>query len=167
MNHMAQIEKKIFDRTSLAKQTSQWRAQKQKVVFTNGCFDILHYGHLYYLAQAASLGQKLIVGMNSTESVQRLKGAHRPIQDEKTRLTLMASLSYVDAVCFFKEDTPYELIKAAQPDVLVKGGDWKIEQIVGSDIVIKSGGEVKSLAFVEGFSTTAIETKIIESSQKK
>lgn len=137
-----------------------WKAAGQKIVFTNGCFDILHYGHIHYLAQARDLGDRLVIGLNSTASVRRLKGPHRPINDEATRQTLLAALEFVDAVVVFEQDTPYELIKTVQPDVLVKGGDWRPEQIVGADLVLAGGGEVKSLPFVEGYSTTAIEEKI-------
>jgi D-glycero-beta-D-manno-heptose 1-phosphate adenylyltransferase len=139
-----------------------WKAAGQKIVFTNGCFDILHYGHIHYLAQARDLGDRLVIGLNSTASVRRLKGPHRPINDEVTRQTLLAALEFVDAVVEFEQDTPYELIKTVQPDVLVKGGDWRPEQIVGADLVLAGGGEVKSLPFVEGYSTTAIEEKIRE-----
>ena len=137
-----------------------WRLTSQKIVFTNGCFDILHYGHIHYLAEAKALGDQLIVGMNSAASVKRLKGEHRPINDEQTRQYLLASLQMVDAIVSFEEDTPYNLIERVLPDILVKGGDWQIDQIVGSDIVLANGGEVKSLAFVEGYSTTNIEEKI-------
>lgn len=132
----------------------------KQVVFTNGCFDILHYGHLYYLTEARELGDMLVVGLNSKESVQRLKGNHRPINDDETRTHLLAALHCVDVVVEFVEDTPFKLISQIQPDILVKGGDYKIEEIVGADIVQESGGVVKTLAFVEGYSTTNIEQKI-------
>lgn len=138
-----------------------WRKNGEKIVFTNGCFDLLHYGHLHYLAEARALGNRLIIGLNSAASVSRLKGKHRPINDELTRQHILASLAFVDAVVVFEEDTPLELIKVTQPDILVKGGDWKPSQIVGSAIVLARGGVVKSLAFVEGYSTTNIEEKII------
>jgi len=154
------IKNKILTWKAIAERRVQWKQEGKKVVFTNGCFDILHYGHLHYLAQAKDLGDILIVGANSQESITRLKGPNRPIQDELTRYHMLASLIFVDIVTVFAEDTPYELIKAIQPDVLVKGGDWTPDQIVGSDIVLADGGEVKSLAFVEGFSTTKIEQKI-------
>ena len=131
-----------------------------RTVFTNGCFDLLHYGHVDYLARARDLGDKLIVGLNSDESVRRLKGAHRPIQDEKSRQYLLASLFFVDLIVLFSEDTPYQLIEALQPKLLVKGGDYLPEQIVGADLVKKSGGKVIVLPFVEGYSTTKIEEKI-------
>ena len=138
----------------------RWRANGKKIVFTNGCFDILHYGHMHYLADAKNLADYLIVGVNSASSVKRLKGAHRPINDDLTRFHLLAALSCVDAVVVFDEDTPLELIKKINPNVLVKGGDWQPAQIIGSDFVLAHGGTVKSLPFVAGYSTTNIETKI-------
>ncbi|HFA51524.1 MAG TPA: D-glycero-beta-D-manno-heptose 1-phosphate adenylyltransferase [Bacteroidetes bacterium] len=138
----------------------QWRAQGQRLVFTNGCFDLLHYGHIHYLAQAKDLGGRLVVGLNSDSSVKRLKGPARPIKDENTRLHLLAALQCVDLVVLFSEDTPYNLIKNLQPDILVKGGDWKPDQIIGSDIVLGRGGEVFSLPYIEGHSTTDLEKKI-------
>lgn len=134
----------------------------KKVVFTNGCFDILHRGHVAYLNQAKSLGAILIVGLNSDASVKRLKGPTRPINAELDRKFVLENLKCVDHVEIFESDTPFDLISAIMPDLLVKGGDWKIEQIVGSDIVIANGGEVLSLNFVDGYSTTSI----IEKSKK-
>jgi len=130
------------------------------VVFTNGCFDILHYGHIHYLAQARDLGDRLVIGLNSDDSVRRLKGPGRPINDQATRQYLLAALAMVDAVVIFDQDTPLELIRLIVPDVLVKGGDWSPDAIVGSDIVLGNGGTVKSLPFVEGYSTSRIEKKI-------
>ena len=132
----------------------------KKIVFTNGCFDLLHYGHIHYLSQAKDLGDRLVTGVNSDQSVSRLKGAHRPIKDEKTRMCLLAALSCVDAVVLFEEDTPLGLIRKLVPHVLVKGGDWRPEQIVGSDFIKESGGTVQSLPFIEGYSTTNYENKI-------
>lgn len=152
--------KKIVSQSQLQQQVQAWRKAGERIVFTNGCFDILHYGHVEYLARAAGLGDRLVVGLNSDASVRRLKGAHRPIQDEQSRLRVMAALGFVDAVTLFEEDTPLELIRLLMPDVLVKGGDWPPEQIVGSDLVLAAGGEVHSLPFIEGYSTTAIENKI-------
>jgi D-glycero-beta-D-manno-heptose 1-phosphate adenylyltransferase len=156
------IQSKIHTPASLMRILTGWKLLGEKIVFTNGCFDILHYGHVQYLAEARALGKRLIVGVNSAASVSRLKGAHRPINDDKTRLTLLASLICVDAVIVFEEDTPYQLIQLIVPDVLVKGGDWQPESIVGSDIVLKNGGEVRSLVFAEGYSTTNIEQKILK-----
>ena len=154
------VEQKIIDEKTLASRLAQWRFAQQKIVFTNGCFDLLHYGHIHYLAAARALGDKLIIGLNSTASVQRLKGTHRPIKDDLSRQHLLASLFFVDAVIEFTEDTPYLLIEKIQPDILVKGGDWTPDKIVGSDIVLAKGGIVKSLPFQEGFSTTQLEEKI-------
>lgn len=154
------IFNKIKTPLEAAQLTQKWKKVGLKVVFTNGCFDLLHYGHLHYLAEARALGDKLIIGVNSDASVSRLKGAHRPIKDEKSRLLMLASLFYVDAVVSFSEDTPYELIKLVVPSILVKGGDWPVDQIVGADIVLENGGEVKNLSFIEGYSTTALEEKI-------
>ncbi len=154
------IESKILSLDKAQALANQWKTEGLKVVFTNGCFDILHYGHIHYLADARAQGDRLIVGLNSNASVKRLKGKHRPINDDLTRQHLLAAFECVDLVVEFEEDTPIELIKAIMPNLLVKGGDWKPEQIVGSKEVLANGGEVKSLAFVEGYSTTNIETKI-------
>lgn len=160
MTSFAHIQQKIQTAEQLRETVARWRAAGERIVFTNGCFDILHYGHLHYLAEARDLGERLVIGLNSGDSVRRLKGPARPINDEATRAHLLAALEVVDAVVFFDEDTPLELIKTAMPDVLVKGGDWKPEQIVGSDVVLANGGQVRSLPFVDGYSTTNIEQKI-------
>jgi len=154
------IQSKIVNWKQAAEKISTWKQADETVVFTNGCFDLLHFGHLHYLAEARSLGARLVVGLNSKDSVRRLKGPHRPINDENTRRFQMASLEFVDAVVVFEQDTPYELIALLQPDILVKGGDWKADQIVGSEIVLSNGGTVKSLPFIKGYSTTLIEQKI-------
>lgn len=130
--------------------------QGKKIVFTNGCFDILHRGHVTYLSEARKLGDLLVVGVNSDASVKRLKGPSRPINSEADRAFVLLGLKSVDAVEIFSEDTPLELIKLIRPHVLVKGGDWKIEQIVGGTEVLSWGGKVLSLNFVNGFSTTSI-----------
>jgi rfaE bifunctional protein nucleotidyltransferase chain/domain len=160
MQFFESIEHKIQSLEQIKATASVWRADGDVLVFTNGCFDILHYGHIHYLAQARDLGTRLIVGMNSAASVRRLKGPNRPINDELTRTHLLAALEMVDAVVVFEEDTPIDLIRALLPDLLVKGGDWKPEQIVGSDVVLANGGQVRSLPFVDGYSTTNIEQKI-------
>ena len=134
--------------------------QNKKVVFTNGCFDILHRGHVTYLNEAKSLGDVLVIGLNSDASVARLKGPTRPVNHEEDRKFVLENLKAVDGVFIFEEDTPYNLINNLKPDILVKGGDWKAEDIVGSDIVLAKGGEVKSLNFVNGFSTTKTIEKI-------
>jgi len=137
-----------------------WRLAGGKVVFTNGCFDLMHPGHLNYLAQARALGQHLVIGLNTDASVQRLKGEHRPIMDQDARALLLASLAFVDLVILFGEDTPLDLIQLLRPDVLVKGADYKEEDVVGAREVKYWGGEVALLPFVEGYSTSAIEAKI-------
>lgn len=154
------ITNKIQDWSTATQTVQKWKNNGLEVVFTNGCFDLIHFGHLAYLAEAAAQGQKLVLGLNSDASVARLKGAHRPIKDQKNRAHLLASLEMIDLVVLFEEDTPLELIKILQPDVLVKGGDWTVEQIVGSEVVLAQGGRVKSLTFVEGYSTTKLEQKI-------
>lgn len=151
---------KIFQLPALLCKVTYLKDSGREIVFTNGCFDLLHYGHLHYLAAARELGDFLIVGVNSRASVGRLKGENRPINDDLTRLHTLAALSFTDAVIEFTEDTPFELIKALQPDILVKGGDYTLEQIVGADLVLTGGGTVKVLPFVEGYSTTNIEEKI-------
>jgi rfaE bifunctional protein nucleotidyltransferase chain/domain len=160
MDYLQVIKNKIIDKDALLKLVFNYRLKNQTIVFTNGCFDLLHQGHVTYLAQAASLGNRLIVGINADKSVQKLKGIHRPIQDEKSRLMIMASLHVVSAVVVFEEDTPFELIKLIKPDYLVKGGDWLPASIVGADIVQSYGGAVISIPFLDGYSTTSIETKI-------
>jgi len=150
------IKNKIIGMDELPKRLQQWRSQGFSVVFTNGCFDLLHRGHVEYLAKAADKGDVLVVGLNTDASVKRLKGERRPINKEADRALLLAALSMVDAVVLFGEDTPYELIKAVRPDVLVKGADYKPEEIVGYDIVTSFGGKVETVEFVEGYSTTKI-----------
>lgn len=136
------------------------RENNKKVVFTNGCFDLLHLGHLDYLAKAKDLGDYLIIGLNSSESVQRLKGPSRPINDTKSRAHMLAALEFVDLVVVFNEDTPIDLINQFKPDTLVKGGDYTIETIVGAENVISQGGKVEIIPFLEGYSSTNIVTKI-------
>jgi D-glycero-beta-D-manno-heptose 1-phosphate adenylyltransferase len=154
------IESKILDATTAQLQVEKWQSEGFEIVFTNGCFDLFHYGHVRYLAEARALGDKLVVGLNSTDSVRRLKGQHRPINDELTRQTVLAALQSVDVVVVFQSDTPYDLIYLLKPDILVKGGDWQPAQIVGSDWVLENGGQVLSLPFRDGYSTTNLETKI-------
>jgi rfaE bifunctional protein nucleotidyltransferase chain/domain len=136
------------------------KSENKKLVFTNGCFDILHKGHITYLNEAKKSGDVLIVGVNSDASVKKLKGDERPVTNEQDRMFALDNLKAVDYVILFKEDTPYNLINAIRPDVLVKGGDWKVEDIVGSDVVLAAGGEVKSLNFINGYSTSSILEKI-------
>lgn len=160
MGHHSRNLSKIHTALSLPALLKGWRNANEKIVFTNGCFDLLHRGHTDYLAKAADCGTRLIIGVNTDASVSRLKGPSRPIQDEQSRMQILASLACVDAVILFDEETPYELIKTVQPDVLVKGGDYKPEDIVGYDIVTAKGGIVTTIDFVPGFSTSAIEQKI-------
>ena len=161
MTAFERLQSKIHNYDSIARQAEAWRAESKRIVFTNGCFDLLHYGHLHYLAEASDLADRLVIGLNSGASVSRLKGPHRPINDEATRLHALAAMEFVAAVVIFEEDTPLRLIELVLPNVLVKGGDWKPEQIVGSDLVLARGGRVLSLPFVDGYSTTSIEQKIL------
>ena len=154
------IEAKISDLETLTKQVQAWRTNQEKIVFTNGCFDLLHLGHLSYLAEARALGDRLVIGLNSDASVSKLKGSHRPIHDIQSRTMMLASMEFVDAVVVFEEDTPLLLIEKLLPEILVKGGDYKLNQIVGHDVIIKAGGVVTTIAFLEGYSSTKIEARI-------
>ncbi|MBE6335370.1 MAG: D-glycero-beta-D-manno-heptose 1-phosphate adenylyltransferase [Lentimicrobiaceae bacterium] len=154
MKYLEKIYDKILDDKSLDKKLNLWREEGRTIVFSNGCFDILHRGHVEYLSKAADLGDILIIGLNTDDSVRRLKGPSRPVNDEKARAVVLAALEFVDAIMFFEEDTPYNLIKRVQPDVLVKGKDYKAEDIVGYDIVTAKGGKVETIELVDGFSTT-------------
>ena len=166
------LRSKVVAEKQLLTKVKNWKEAHQKVVFTNGVFDILHRGHVEYLAQAADFGDKLIVGLNADASVKRLgKGTNRPLQDEYSRALIIAALTFVDAVVIFDADTPFDTIVAIQPNVLIKGGDYDAactdnlnkKYIVGSDVVKKNGGEVTVISFVEGYSTTNIEEKIRKS----
>jgi rfaE bifunctional protein nucleotidyltransferase chain/domain len=148
------FSQKIGTAEKAALQVERWQQSGQEVVFTNGCFDLLHWGHLQYLEASRRLGDRLVVGLNSSASVGRLKGPQRPINDEQTRSAMLAALSFVDLVVIFEEDTPATLIETLQPDVLVKGGDYHPDQIVGAETVLARGGKVLVLPFVEGYSTT-------------
>lgn len=155
------IQSRIFDsRQAFAHHCAALRASGRTVVFTNGCFDILHRGHLEYLANAASMGNTLVIGVNTDASVRKLKGPLRPVNSEQDRLLALASLVMVDSVCLFDEETPLELIKAVKPDVLAKGGDYTIDTIVGAQEVIANGGKVEVIPFVDGYSTTKLIEKI-------
>ena len=154
MKHLEKIYDKILNKESLEEKLNLWRKEGKTIVFSNGCFDILHRGHVEYLSKAADLGDILIIGLNTDASVRRIKGPSRPVNDEKARAVVLAALEFVDAVVFFEEDTPYNLIKNVQPDVLVKGKDYKAEDIVGYDIVVGNGGRVETIELVDGFSTT-------------
>ena len=160
MTKLESIQRKILIPNRFDSLLAYWSFKEFKIVFTNGCFDIIHLGHIDYLAKAADLGNKLIIGLNSDASTRRLKGPTRPINDEHSRAMILASLSFVDAVVLFDEDTPYNLIKTIQPDILVKGADYKPEDIVGYDIVMAKGGKVETLEYLQGYSTSSIEKKI-------
>lgn len=151
---------KITDLETLRASISVWKSDGKKVVFTNGVFDLLHTGHITYMAKAAELGDKLIIGLNSDSSVKRIKGNDRPVNDQNSRAALLASLFFVDAVIVFDEDTPIDLITVLLPDILVKGADYSVENIVGATEIIANGGEVKTINFVEGYSSTSIIQKI-------
>jgi len=160
MRNPGYLNTKLIDRSEALKRIAQWRTLGKTVSFTNGCFDILHRGHIFSLSQAAQEADYLIVGLNSDSSTKRLKGNGRPVNDEQSRALLLSSLLMVDAVVLFDEDTPLELIKTLLPDVLVKGGDYTVEQIAGSKEVIANGGKVVINPIVEGFSTTGLIEKI-------
>lgn len=162
MHKLDWIKNKIYTRESLVHQCNMWRYMGKKIVFTNGCFDILHHGHLDLLARAADLGNILIVGVNTDASVKRLKGPDRPVTGEQDRLFQLASLLCVDAVCLFDEDTPLELIKTVKPAVLVKGGDYTVDKVVGADFVAANEGTVSIIPFVDGYSTTSLLQRIKE-----
>jgi len=151
---------KILDLTSLKSLVKAWQAEGKKVVFTNGVFDLLHIGHLTYMAKAAELGDKLVIGLNADSSVKRIKGDDRPVNDQNNRAALLAALFFVDAVTIFEEDTPFNLISGLMPDILVKGADYSVENIVGAKDVLANGGEVKTIDFVDGYSSTSIINKI-------
>jgi D-beta-D-heptose 7-phosphate kinase/D-beta-D-heptose 1-phosphate adenosyltransferase len=154
----------ILSRSGLIPIRQQLKKAGKSVVFTNGCFDILHRGHVDYLSKAKAQGDVLIVGLNSDNSVKRLKGSNRPIVDEEDRAAVIAALSVVDYVCLFDEDTPYELIRALVPDILVKGADWSVNDIVGKDVVESAGGSVHTIEFLPNRSTSKIIQKIIQTS---
>jgi rfaE bifunctional protein nucleotidyltransferase chain/domain len=154
---------KIIDLTAARTQVREWQDAGLKVVFTNGCFDLIHLGHVDYLEKASQLGHKLIVGLNSDDSVSRFKGPERPLQDQYSRARVLAAMQFVDLVVLFNEDTPLDLISALIPDILVKGSDYLTENIVGADVVKKVGGVVKTIDFVPGYSTSRIVEKIKKS----
>ena len=166
MNYFERLREKIMTPEMLQSSINRWRLLGDRIVFTNGCFDILHRGHVEYLSHAAGFGHRLVIGLNTDSSTSRLKGPDRPINDEQARAIVLAGLTFVSGLCFFDEPTPYELIKKLQPDVLVKGADYKVEEIAGYDIVQARGGEVKTVPLVHNYSTSAIEAKIRASGQK-
>lgn len=164
MTKLEIIKSKIYSWKEIQGRAAIWRFKNKKVVFTNGCFDILHLGHIDYLSKAADQGEVLIVGLNTDDSVRRLKGDHRPLNDKNARSLVLASLHFIDAVVLFDQDTPYELIRLIQPDVLVKGSDYKEDEIVGADIVKQKQGKVVRIDLVPGYSTSGLEKKIREQS---
>lgn len=160
MSYLKKINNKIFTIKKLKKEVDNWKKSGEKIVFTNGCFDIIHRGHIELLAHTADLGDKLIVGLNSDISIQKIKGKSRPIIQQDSRAILLAALDFIDAIILFSEETPINLIKLLEPNILAKGGDYKINTIVGNEIVKKNGGKVILVPFVDGFSSTDIITKI-------
>ncbi|MEI6816982.1 MAG: D-glycero-beta-D-manno-heptose 1-phosphate adenylyltransferase [Bacteroidota bacterium] len=160
MTQLEIINSKIHTTESIKHWLNIWRFKGQKIVFTNGCFDILHQGHVDYLSKAADLGDVLIIGVNTDSSVRTIKDPNRPINDEHSRAMILAAMHFTSAVTLFDEKTPYDLIKIIQPDVLVKGADYKVEDIVGADIVLAKGGQVITIEFLPGYSTTNIINKI-------
>jgi len=156
-------EDKILSKDQASELIKTWKDKGESIIFTNGCFDILHLGHVDYLQKAKNIGGKLIIGVNSDNSVRRIKGTSRPIVDENSRMRILASLEFVDCVVKFDQDTPLELISFLNPDILVKGNDYSIDNIVGADIVMENGGRVDTIALVKGQSTSGIIDKILES----
>jgi D-beta-D-heptose 7-phosphate kinase/D-beta-D-heptose 1-phosphate adenosyltransferase len=153
---------RVISRAELIEVRLELKKNRRRIVFTNGCFDLLHRGHIEYLAKAKSLGDILIVGLNADDSVRRLKGPNRPITPQEDRAAILAALAVVDYVCIFDEDTPYELIRAVVPDILVKGADWTVDDVVGKDIVEAAGGSVHTIEFLPNRSTTNIIQKIAQ-----
>ena len=150
----------LLSRESISRVSLELKLNSKKIVFTNGCFDVIHSGHVHYLTEAKKLGDMLIIGLNTDDSVKRLKGKDRPINNQSDRAIVLDALKPVDFVVFFDEDTPLDLIKIINPDVLVKGADYKIEEIVGADFVQQNGGQVITIKFVEGKSSTSIINKL-------
>jgi len=160
MNYRESNQQKILTKKALKSNLAYWKFKDYEVVFTNGCFDIIHLGHIDYLSKARSLGDVLIIGLNTDNSVSRIKGPNRPVTNEIARANILASFNFVDAVVFFDEETPYELIYNVKPSILVKGSDYKPEDIVGYDIVKANGGRIETIDFLEGYSTTSIIEKL-------
>jgi len=163
LDKLTVVRKKIVDEKQLQRVIASWRITGQKIVFTNGCFDILHVGHVISLTGAASFGNRLVVGVNSDASTQRLKGPARPIQNQDSRALLLAAMHFVDLVVVFEEDTPEKLIRLVTPDVLVKGGDYKVQDIAGAHWVLDHGGKVELISYLDNSSSTNIIKKIRES----
>ena len=161
MTQLDTIKNKIVDLDSMIAIRQSLKVEGKKVVFTNGCFDILHLGHVEYLSKARDLGDVLILGLNTDNSIRRIKGLERPVQNDVTRSTIVASLQFVDYVVFFDDDTPFNIIAKLIPDILTKGADYSIENIVGAQTVLENGGEVKTIELTEGYSTTKIIDKLL------
>ena len=160
MSTLPTIKSKIVDFSEIRNLVSKWKSDGNRIVFSNGCFDVLHFGHVSYLAEAKDLGDKMIIGLNSDASVKRLKGETRPINGQHERAVLLAALQFVDSVVIFDEDTPEKLIKNVEPDFLVKGGDYTIDTIVGANFVMSYGGKVITIPLVENFSSSIIIKKL-------
>ena len=160
MSHLKKIQNKIFSLSNLTNQVDIWKKNGKKIVFTNGCFDVIHRGYIEVLSKTADLADKLIVGLNSDISIKNIKGDSRPIIEENSRALLLASFTFIDAVVLFSEKTPLNLISSLQPNILAKGGDYEISTIVGHEIVQENGGKVVLVPFVDGFSSTNIIHKI-------
>lgn len=160
MNNLEHIYSKIIDQQHLKNWLAYWNFLGQTIVFTNGCFDLIHRGHIEYLAKAAELGDVLIIGLNTDASVKRIKSESRPVQNQEARAVILASLHYVTKVILFNEDTPYKLITLIQPDVLVKGKDYTEENIIGYDVVNAKGGKVITIEYIEGYSTSELLNKL-------
>jgi len=165
MSFNENIKKKVVDWKTLSQKLEIARNEDKKIVFTNGCFDLIHLGHVDYLSKARDLGDLLVVGVNTDSSVRRLKGEKRPLQDENTRTIILASMIFVDYVVLFDEDTPLNLIKLVQPDILVKGADYKPQDIAGYDVVMQKNGQVQTIEFLKGYSTTNIINKILQNNK--
>ncbi|HZG00938.1 MAG TPA: D-glycero-beta-D-manno-heptose 1-phosphate adenylyltransferase [Chitinophagales bacterium] len=159
-SRLRRLQNKVVTLEQLQKLLYVWRFKGDRIVFTNGCFDILHAGHIHSLALAAGFGHRLVIGLNSDASVRDIKKPGRPLQDQHSRALVLAALDVVDAVVLFEEKTPVDLIQQVKPDVLAKGGDYKVEDIAGADFVLANGGSVEIIALVDGYSTTAVEEKI-------
>jgi rfaE bifunctional protein nucleotidyltransferase chain/domain len=162
MTPLNQIRQKLCLRSELIHKVKDWKSSGKKIVFTNGCFDIIHPGHVDYLAKAAALGDELIIGINTDASVQKLKGMHRPIQNQNARAFILSALAFTSAIVLFDEETPAELISELSPDFLVKGSDYSIDQVAGGASVMKNGGSVVLLPLLRGYSTSDIENKILQ-----
>jgi D-glycero-beta-D-manno-heptose 1-phosphate adenylyltransferase len=163
MSHKVDIiRRKILSGSELERWLAQARFKNRKIVFTNGCFDVLHRGHVDYLVRASELGDLLVIGLNTDESVKRLKGPSRPYLDEETRVYILASMSFTSAIILFEEDTPLELIQKVRPDILVKGSDYKPVEIVGHDLVTSWGGKVQTIDLTPGYSSTQVIGKLTE-----